>query len=308
MRRLVETTSGKASRASSTASPSASESASEVPGGATTPTVSEPSLNAGRKLRPSQGRSATAPARRSTERARIGHGRPQRAVERAGVAPLQEAQQPRLALLERAAAGEQQQAEGRGERQRDEHRGDQRREIGEAERPEQQAFDAGQEEERCEDDRDDQGREEDRAAHLRRRQEDRLERRPALALGPALVLAQAPEDVLDVDDGVVDERSDGDREAPQRHGVDGGAEGREGQDPGDQRGRQSERRDQGRAAVAEEEHQDEDDQDRPFDERLRDVADRDLDEVGLAEVLALEPDAGRKRAFELGQSRRRARG
>ena len=238
------------------------------------------------------------------EEHRKGEDRPratQRSVERSAVAPLQEAQQPRFALVERAAAGEEQQAEGRGERQRDEHRGDQRGEIGEAERPEQQTFDAGQEEERCEDDRDDQGREEDRAAHFRRRQEDRLERRPALALGAALVLAQAPEHVLDVDDGVVDERSDGDRQTPQRHGVDRGAEGREGEDSGDQRGRQSERRDQGRAAVAEKEHQDEDDQDRPFDERLRDVADRDLDEVGLAEVLALEPDARRKRAFELGQ-------
>ena len=44
-------------------------------------------------------------------------------------------------------------------------------------------------------------------------------RRRRLALRP--VLAQAPEDVLDVDDGVVDQLADGDRKSAQRHRIDG---------------------------------------------------------------------------------------
>ena len=58
-----------------------------------------------------------------------------------------------------------------------------------------------------------------------RRGRDHLQHRARIGKLP--VLLQAPEDVLDVDDGVVDELADGDGEAAERHRVDGHAEGLE---------------------------------------------------------------------------------
>ena len=70
------------------------------------------------------------------------------------------------------------------------------------------------------------------------------------------VLAQPPHHVLHVDDRVVDQRADGDRQAAERHRVDGGAERAQHQDRGGQRQRHRGQRDRGRAQVGEEQQHD----------------------------------------------------
>ena len=132
---------------------------------------------------------------------------------------------PRLstaAAATRAAAAcpsrEQDQAERRRDRQRDQHRHQHRQPVGEHERPEERARQALQEEDR--DDRHDvdHRRVGDRAAHLDRGVEHDPERRDVAALGARL--AQASDDVLDVDDRVVDHHPDRDHQPGQDHHVD----------------------------------------------------------------------------------------
>ena len=110
------------------------------------------------------------------------------------------------------------------------------------------------------------------------------------ASGFARFQAQPAEDVLDVDDGVVHQRADRDREAAERHGVERAAEGGEHEDAHDERQRDGDGGDERRAEVAEEQEQDDEDEDRAVAQRDRDVVDRDLDEVGLPEVLLLDDD------------------
>ena len=180
---------------------------------------------------------------------------------------------------------------------------DSARDEGEAERAEQPAFQPRQEEDRHEDQNDDQGGDEDRAQHFLRRRGDDFGRRPAIALRQTPLLLQPAEDVLDRDDRVVDQQADRDRKAAERHRVDLEAEGRDHQDPGDQREGYGERRDQGRPDAAEEERQDYDDQDRAPAKRFGHVPDRHLDEVGLTEVLALEHHPRRQSRLQPGKSR-----
>ena len=113
---------------------------------------------------------------------------------------------------------------------------------------------------------------------------------------------QPAKDVLDRDDRVVDERSDRDREAAQRHRVDRAAERGDGQDPG--------KSESGIAAeiavvrIPEEQEEDDHDQDRPVPQGGGHVLDRDLDEIRLAEVLLLDHDTLGKALLQGGQRRR----
>ena len=146
--------------------------------------------------------------------------------------------------------------------------------VGEAERPKEPALDAAEEEERQEDDDDDERRVHDRGPDLARGVVDHPQRRPPLGLGQVVVLPEPPEDVLDVDDGVVDQLADRDRHAAQRHRVDRDAEQLHGEDRDDERERDRDERDRRRAEVPEEEEQDDDDEDRAVAQRLDDVVDR----------------------------------
>ena len=93
------------------------------------------------------------------------------------------------------------------------------------------------------------------------------------------VLAQAAHDVLDVDDRVVDEHADRDREAAERHRVERVAEVVEHERRGDQRQRNRDERDQRGAHVAQEREQhDEHDHGRER-EAVAQIAERALDEV-----------------------------
>ena len=122
-----------------------------------------------------------------------------------------------------------------------------------------------------------------------------------LGLGLVPILAQPAEDVLDVDDGVVHERADRDRESAERHRVETTSEEREHQDPAHQRQRDRDCGDERGPHVPEEEEEDDQNQDGTVPQRRRHVADRDLDEVGLAEVLLLDDDARGQRALEVGE-------
>ena len=97
------------------------------------------------------------------------------------------------------------------------------------------------------------------------------------------VLPQPAKDVLDVDDRVVDQLADRDRQAAQRHRVDRQPEPLEHQRRDDDRQRDRRQRDERRAEVQQEQEQHDHHQDRAVAQRLGDVADRGLDEVGLAE-------------------------
>ena len=96
-----------------------------------------------------------------------------------------------------------------------------------------------QREQRHEHQHDDERGVDDAGAHFVGGGTTTLERRSADC--PArVVLAQAPKDVLDIDDRVVDEFADGDREAAERHRVDGQAHQLE-----NDGGRQDRKRDRG---------------------------------------------------------------
>ena len=226
---------------------------------------------------------------------------PEAPVESRRVPRSQSAQEPWLPGTKHFRPVQQQERQHRRDGQRHHERGRERRDEGEAERAEQPTLQTGQEEDRHEDQDDDQGGNEDRAQHLLRRRGDDFGRRTAIAPRQAPLLLQPPEDVLDRDDRVVDQQADRDRQAAKRHRVDLEAEGRDHQDPGDQREGNGERRDQSRPDAAEEQRQDHDDQDRAPAKRLGDVPDRHLDEVGLTEVLALEHHPRRQRRLQPGK-------
>ena len=63
---------------------------------------------------------------------------------------------------------------------------------------------------------------------------DDLENRHAFGLRLGGVLSQTPDDVLHIDDGVVDQLANGDREATQAHAVDREAEAVHRNDRGDE--------------------------------------------------------------------------
>ncbi len=117
------------------------------------------------------------------------------------VATLQPAQEGGLAPLERDIAQEEQAQRRRGG-QRHHHRGQQGQRIGDGERLEEGARHAPQEEDRQQDHDIDQHGIDDGAAHL--------------------MLAQPPYDILHVDDGVIDDATDGNHKPRQDHRVDGG--------------------------------------------------------------------------------------
>ena len=110
------------------------------------------------------------------------------------------------------------------------------------------------------------------------------------------VLAQPAEDVLDVDHGVVDQFADGDGEAAQRHGVDGEPHQMKDDGGDEDRNRDGGQRDRRRAPVEQEGEQHDRHHRDGFKQHLRDIVDRGLDEVGLAEENIVGLDAVGQRA------------
>ena len=130
---------------------------------------------------------------------------------------------------------------------------------------------------------------------------DDLSQRTGVALSASRpALAQATDDVLHGDDGIIHQSADRYGQPTQGHGVDGRPEGRDGQHPCDQRQGDRQRGDQRRPDIAEEQEQNKHHQDGAVAHGHRDVVDGDLDEVGLPEVLALDGYAGRQVLLHLG--------
>jgi hypothetical protein len=123
---------------------------------------------------------------------------------------------------------------------------------------------------------------------------DHLYGRPLLILGSRDVLAQSADDVLDDDDRVVHQHAQRDREAAQRHRVEGRAERLQRQHGCQHRQRQRNQRDDGGAYRDQECEHDQHDQHRAVAQRRRQVRDRALDEVGLSEDVRLERHALRQ--------------
>ena len=85
------------------------------------------------------------------------------------------------------------------------------------------------------------------------------------------VLAQALEHVFNVDNCIVDQRTDGDGHAADAHCVDGEAHELQDDDGDEQRERDGGQRDERRAAIHEEDEEHEHHEDAAFNERFADV-------------------------------------
>ena len=132
---------------------------------------------------------------------------------------------------------------------------------------------AGHEGERHEHRHQRAGRRDDREADLARAVEGGEQRR--------LAVLDAAVDVLDLDDRVVDDDADGEHDREQGQDVDRGAEERHHHERGDDRDRDRDHGDDGRAPVAQENQDDEDDEADALEERLQHAVDRGADEVRL---------------------------
>ena len=221
---------------------------------------------------------------------------PEHAVEEAGEAP--------------AAAGivrlEQPRAHHRRQRERDHAGDDHRRGEGEGEFLEQGAGEPGDEADRREHGRQGDGHGDDRIDDLAGAHERRLHR--------PLPLLDMAVDVLDHDDGVVDDEADGEHEREQRHQIDGVAEREQKPEHADQRQRNGDDRNDRRPQIAEEQEDHDDDDDRRLAQGLPHFPQRGADEVGgvigdgaveAHRQLALDL---RKRLAHMGDDRERVRG
>ena len=106
------------------------------------------------------------------------------------------------------------------------------------------------------------------------------------------MLPQAPHDVLNVDDRVVDHDAERDHEPGQHHDVDRVASHVEDEPGSDQRKRNGGHADERRPPLEEERAEDEDDEEGADDERPRQVVDRLVDEVRGPEDLRVDDDVG----------------
>ena len=135
------------------------------------------------------------------------------------VTALEYAHQSAVAMLEPLEVWQHVIGHHRRQRDRDHEAGEDRNDVGFAERREQPPLDSRQGKQRHEHQDDDRRRIDDAGSHLLRGRDDHVEGRSRIC--QRAVFAQMPEDVLDIDNGVIDQFADGDGETAQRHGVDG---------------------------------------------------------------------------------------
>ena len=202
-------------------------------------------------------------------------------VQKSPVRLFQHADDDALVLVEALEARQQVVGHDGREGDRDNERCQDRDDIGLAEGSKQPAFDPGQGEQRYEDENDDhRGIDDAGTDFLARGNHDRKD---GARIGFLPVLPKTTEDVLDIDDRVVDQFADRDRQSSKGHRVDRQPEQMEDNcrdENGDGDGCQ---RDCGGARVQKEREQDDGDHDDRFRQDLLDVADRGFDKVGLPE-------------------------
>ena len=172
--------------------------------------------------------------------------------------------------------------------------------VGLSEWREQPAFDARQREQRNKDQHDDHRRVDDAGAHFLRRGHHDVEDSPGASGCP--VLPQAAKDVLHVDDRIVDEFADGNRQSSERHCIDRESGEMKDRRCGEDGNRYGGERDRRRSPVQEkgEEH------DGHHDDRLEqhhlEIVNGRLDEVGLAEQDLIGFHPGREASRRLLQA------
>ena len=167
------------------------------------------------------------------------------------------------------------------ERDRDDQAREDRDDVGVAERREQPSLDARKRKQRHEHQHDDHRGVDDARSHFVGCGNHHVEHGAGIALLP--VLAQPAEDVLDIDDGVIDQLADGDRKAAQRHRVDRQAKQLEDDGRGQDRDRDRGQRNGRRAPVEQEREQDDGHDKGCFEQHPLDVLDRGFDETRLPE-------------------------
>ena len=117
------------------------------------------------------------------------------------------------------------------------------------------------------------------------------------------ILAQTPRDVLDVDDGIIDDFAQRHRQPPQREGIDRIPHRAENHHRRQQRDRNRGERDRGCTRVEQKEQQDPGNQHTSDQERVRDVRERQVDEPGRAKDVGMQRDL--IRAERRAEARRR---
>ncbi len=242
------------------------------------------------------------PGEQDDGRAEYGFLMGEHPFEHAAVDALQKARDDGFLFVaaEYPVAGQQVAAQHGRQRDRHDHRREQRDDERDAQRAQHAPFHAVEEEKRDEGhDRDDR-RVDDRRTDLFRRLENDAQRRQPLVLGAREILAQPFEYVLDVDDRVVDERSDRDGHASEAHRVDREPHPFQRQNRHEQRERQRDQRDDRRAEVHQKDQQDDHDEDRSFEQRFLNVVDRAFDETGLTERVGRYVHVRRQRLAQFG--------
>jgi len=219
------------------------------------------------------------------------------AGEQTGVARLEPFTQWRLFCFSGTAC-QQRIGKRRGKRQRHHQRSHDGRNIGDCQRAEQAAGDAGQRQYRHEHQRHDEGGVDHCTAYFERCVQYHLRR--IQRRGQQAVFAQAPENVFHIDNGIVHHLADGDGESAQRHGIEADAEVIQ----HDHRSQQRERNRGGRndrCARVEQEQEQHDQHQRSADQqRGAQVADRGFNEVGRTEQVGIQRHAfGSEGGFEL---------
>ena len=206
------------------------------------------------------------------------------------VPPLQPAHERGLTALDRCCA-QKHQGQRRGDGQGDHHRGQHGECIGEGQGLEEGARQAFHEEDRYQRHRHDQRRVDDGASNLERGLENDGGRRLAAPL--SAMLTQPPHDVLDVDDGVVDDDPDGDHEPGQDHGVDGGAAHVEYEGSRDQRQGDGDHADQRGPPLEEKRAEHHDHEQAPDQQGGGEILERQLDEGRGPKDLGVDLDPGK---------------
>ena len=165
--------------------------------------------------------------------------------------------------------------ENRDDGEGDEEGGGHAHDSGDGDGGEESTFDSGKGEEWDKDENDEDRRVENGGADFRGSGGDDFE---TVAFR---VFAEAAVDVLNIDNGVIDDHADGDGESAKRHGVDSEIEERKDDDGnGERKGNRGER-DEGDTEVEKEEKEDECDHDSSVEEGVLEVGEGEVDVVSL---------------------------
>ena len=204
-------------------------------------------------------------------------------------------------LGQQTIAGQQQRAEYRGLRESDQQGCEDGDAVRQPQRREDAPLGAGQEKHRQENHHGDEGGVDDGSANLHRGAVDH----PQVGVGhrPLAVFAQPPEDVLDVDNGVVNHAAEGHRHAAEGHGVDTDTEGAEHDHGQQERKRHGQKADKGRPEAEKEDEQDDGDDARALQQRRPQVFDGGFDERCLAKQRLVQRDTFGQRPFDLVECR-----